>query len=60
VIDRGTSGNSEVIEGKEVYIKLKIADVGRGKIAKCISFHEAEFPLCFAFKGSTKEGGEES
>jgi len=40
----------KVILGKEVYIKLKIADTGKGKIAKCISFHLAEFPICFPFK----------
>jgi hypothetical protein len=35
------------IEGKEVYIKLKIAIVGEVRIAKCISFHIANFPLSF-------------
>jgi len=38
------------IEGKEVYIKLKIANVGNKKIAKCLSFHKADFPLCFPCK----------
>lgn len=38
------------IEGREVYIKLKIAQVGTYKIAKCISFHAAEQPLCYPFK----------
>ncbi len=33
------------IKGKEIYIKLKIADVDTAKIAKCISFHEAEHPI---------------
>ena len=29
----------------EIYIKLKIAVVGGDKIAKCISFHKAEYGL---------------
>ncbi len=33
------------IKEKEIYIKLKIADIGLIKIAKCISFHEAKHPL---------------
>jgi DNA-directed RNA polymerase subunit N (RpoN/RPB10) len=38
------------IGGREVYIKLKIAQVGSKKIAKCISFHAAEQPLYYPFK----------
>ncbi len=34
----------------EIYIKLKIADVEGESVAKCMSFHEAEFPLCYKFK----------
>jgi hypothetical protein len=30
------------INGHEVHIKLKIADIGNEKIAKCISFHKAK------------------
>ena len=33
------------IQGHEVYIKLKVAQVGKQKIAKCISFHIAHYPL---------------
>lgn len=33
--------------GQEVYIKLKIADTGSQKIAKCISFHTANYALCY-------------
>lgn len=44
------------IGGKEVYIKLKIAQVGKEKIAKCLSFHPAKHPLCFPFR-SEKGGG---
>ncbi len=48
------------IGGKEVYIKLKIAQVNDNKIAKCISFHAAKFPLDYPYKGkNTKEGGDE-
>lgn len=41
----------ETVNGNEVYIKLKIADIaGNGKIAKCLSFHKADYRLnyyCF-------------
>jgi len=33
------------IEGNDVYIKLKVAQVGDRRIAKCISFHIARYPL---------------
>lgn len=33
------------IKGHEIYIKLKIAEVNSIKIAKCMSFHEPEYPL---------------
>ena len=33
------------ISGYDVYIKLKIAEAGSVRIAKCISFHIAEFPI---------------
>ena len=39
-----------------VYIKLKIAQVGDRKISKCFSFHPAEFPVCYPCK---EEGGGE-
>ena len=38
------------IADRDVYIKLKIAEVGSDKIAKCISFHAAEHPLCYPYK----------
>lgn len=38
------------IAEREVYIKLKIAEIGPSKIAKCISFHPAEQPLYYPFK----------
>ena len=38
------------IAEREVYIKLKIAQTGSHKIAKCISFHPAEQPLYYPFK----------
>ena len=44
------------ISGKEVYVKLKIAQVGKETIAKCLSFHPARHPLCFPFKPG--EGGD--
>lgn len=38
------------INGYEIYIKLKIFEINGMKIAKCISFHEAEFPLSYPFQ----------
>lgn len=38
------------IAEREVYIKLKIVQIGSHKIAKCISFHTAEQPLYYPFK----------
>jgi hypothetical protein len=43
------------IGGKEIYIKLKIAQVGQEKIAKCLSFHEANFPLCYPFEAEERK-----
>ena|SRR3990167_4217765 len=47
------------IGGKEVYIKLKIAQGGQEKIAKCLSFHAAKYPLYFPFQDKPEEGREE-
>jgi hypothetical protein len=38
------------IDGYDVYIKLKIAEFNGGKLAVCISFHKAEFPLRFPYR----------
>ncbi len=38
------------LDGYEVYIKLKVADIGGAKIAKCISFHIATHPLKYPYK----------
>ncbi len=46
------------ILGQNVYIKLKIAQVGKERIAKCLSFHMAEFPLCFPFREDSGGKGE--
>jgi hypothetical protein len=37
------------VGGKEIYIKLKLASIGEKKIAECMSFHPAVFPLCYPF-----------
>ena len=37
------------VAGWEIYIKLKLASVDGTWIAKCISFHEAEYPLMHPF-----------
>lgn len=38
------------IEGREVYIKLKVAETDWGKIAKVISFHFARHPLDYPLR----------
>lgn len=43
------------INEKEAYIKLKIAHVGKERIAKCLSFHVATYPLCFPCRAINKE-----
>jgi hypothetical protein len=48
----------KLMGGKDIYIKLKISHVGRVKLAKCISFHEAERALCFPFGRDSEEGRE--
>jgi hypothetical protein len=40
------------VGGNEIYIKLKIHDQGRRKVAKCISFHIAVHDVCYPFKTS--------
>lgn len=44
------------IEGKEVYIKLKIASAGDEKLAKCISFHVSRRPLRFPYRNPKERG----
>lgn len=40
------------IRGYEIYIKLKVAEVSGIKIAKCISFHIAKYPMEYPCKTS--------
>ena len=48
------------IDNKEVYIKLKIAQVREEKVAKCLSFHTADYSLCYPYKEKTiKKGGDD-
>lgn len=42
---------------QEIYIKLKIAQVGKEKIAKCLSFHAAKFPLCYPYQVEERRDG---
>ncbi len=49
----------KIIEAKMVYIKLKIGGGRSEKIAKCISFHPAEFPLRFPYRYFDEKGGVE-
>ncbi len=44
------------IEGKEVYMKLKIAAAGDETLAKCISFHESKRPLRFPYRNPIERG----
>ena len=37
----------KVVKRKEVYIKIKIE---KSVVAKCISFHEADYPLSYPYK----------
>ena len=52
--DRDRAGEvwkfGKCINGHDVYIKLKIASTGRFKIAKCISFHIAQYPLHYPLR----------
>ncbi len=43
------------IGAEEIYIKLKIAQVGKERIAKCLSFHAANFPLCYPCRGERRD-----
>ncbi len=40
----------KVIDGKEVYIKIKLAQIGPLRIVKVVSFHFAEGPLFYPCK----------
>ena len=42
---------------EEIYVKLKIAQVGKEKITKCISFHTANFPLSHPFRVEERKDG---
>lgn len=52
--DRDRSGEiwefGEKLEGHDIYIKLKVANINGVNRAKCISFHVAEYPLRFPLK----------
>lgn len=43
------------INEKEVYIKLKIAIVEGIKVAKCLSFHIAKYPLIYPCRKNEEE-----
>ena len=38
------------IEGHEIYIKLKLVEIGEKKKALCISFHIAEYAMRYPYK----------
>lgn len=43
------------IGNREVYIKLKIFQVGNESRAKCIAFHPASAPLSYPYRTTSKE-----
>ncbi len=54
--DRDRSGQvwvfGKVVRGYEIYIKLKVAEVSGKKVAKCISFHIASYPIEYPYRSS--------
>ena len=54
VPDRDIKGDlwifGRIIQGKEIYIKLKLAQLQSLKLVKIISFHQANRPLNYPFK----------
>lgn len=52
--DRDREGSiwefGQSIDGTEIYMKLKIAEISGKRIAKCISFHKAEFKLNYPLR----------
>jgi len=52
--DRDRTGHIWVfgkqVEQQEVYIKLKVFDVNGARLAKCISFHIAEFKMKYPYR----------
>lgn len=47
-----------VIEGEEVYIKLKLETICGNERPTCISFHKAQCPLTFPFKMEGNDKGD--
>lgn len=54
--DKGRTGEiwvfGKIINNDEHYIKLKIVKSKEDKLAKCISFHKAEYKIHYPFKNS--------
>ena len=52
--DQGRTGElwefGTIVQGTEVYIKLKLAQINEEKIAKCISFHIPRYPIDYPFQ----------
>lgn len=52
--DRQQSGNVWIfgieVDDQEIYIKLKVVELGKQKYAKCLSFHRAQYPIKYPFK----------
>ena len=62
-IDRGKGGDIWVfgknIRSYEIYIKLKVADVAGTRIARCISFHIAKYPMEYPCRTTEQDTCEE-
>jgi len=47
----------KVMEGREVYIKLKLARIGPVKIVRIVSFHFPKEPLCYPYRPEEEKKG---
>ena len=46
----------KVIEGSEIYIKLKLARIGPVKRVRIVSFHPAKESLCYPYRSEEEKG----
>jgi len=46
----------KVIEGREIYIKLKLARIGPVKRVRIVSFHPAKESLCYPYRSEEEKG----
>jgi hypothetical protein len=59
--DRNMPGDlwvfGKVMEGREVYIKLKLAKIGPVKRVRVVSFHFPKEPLCYPYRSEEQKKG---